>query len=281
MPTNNVTQSAFLANDRVDWSCYARGYDLVTRLNPAYQDILQRVRAAASRWSLSNGDTIVEIGAGTGNVSTLLAGLFPRCSVIHADTDLTMNALAAEKGKRLGLANLQIVEADASALSFDEGSVAAVVCIHSLYTFDDPLDLIARATRWLKPGGAFLACDLGREMNVADWRKYMVRQLVAQLGLWKAVRIILKTREVAMQNRRITAEQRLGRYWLHSLDDFRQAFEAHALVVEEAAVCFRGYSDFVACTKPSRPALGVDNQPNAIPLASGAREAGHGRMANA
>lgn len=256
--------------DGVDWSRYARGYDLVTRLNPAYQDILERVRALAGRWALADGDTVVELGAGTGNVSTLIAALFPHCSVIHADASAAMNALAAEKASRLGLSNLQVAETDASTLSFPDGSIAVVVCIHSLYTFANPTQTIALAAHWLKPGGVFLACDFGRPMNVADWRQYMLRQLIAQLGFWRALKTFLTGRVVAAQNRRIAAEQRSGRYWLHDLNAFQNVFAAEGLAVEEATVCFRGYSDFVVCRKPVCERMADNVQANAPMLGSAA-----------
>lgn len=264
-----TTPSLTAKNDRVDWSRYALDYDLLTALNPAYQDILRRITSFAARWPLNDGDTIVELGAGTGNVSTLLAGIYPQCMIIHADADASMNAIASNKAKRLGLANLQIQEADASALLFGDGSLSAVFCIHSLYTITNPKAVIASAVKWLKGGGAFVACDFGRTMNLADWRRYMLWQLVAQFGPLNALRTFVKGGQAVTQNRMIAAEQRSGRYWLHTPEEFRHAFESQGMVVEEADVCFRGYSDFVVCRKPMRETLGASIQAGAGPPVCG------------
>jgi trans-aconitate methyltransferase len=59
--------------------------------NPAYQALVREVAEVVDAWSIPAGLPIVDIGAGTGNFSILLATRFPGSTVIHVDASADMN----------------------------------------------------------------------------------------------------------------------------------------------------------------------------------------------
>ncbi len=70
---------------RVDWHSYPAVYDLMTELNPAYQELVDSYRRfLATQW-LHPDDLILDLGAGTGNFSLVAADEWPLCRVLHVD----------------------------------------------------------------------------------------------------------------------------------------------------------------------------------------------------
>ena len=233
----------------VDWQAYAQVYDLMAEHNPAYQELLQLFVARARCWRPAPGAALVDLGAGTGNFSLELARLHPGCRVIHVDSNGEMSRVARRKAEARCLGNVQFEIRAVSALSFPPKSLQAVVCVHALYVFPAPFDLIRNVFGWLKPGGLFFACDPGRPMDVRDWSKYLLGESYRRQGWRKTVTLFWRTRAVAKQNRRIAAAQQTGRCWLHSLAEFQGAFQSAGFTIEHAQTVYRGCSDLVVCRK--------------------------------
>lgn len=238
-----------MSNKEVNWKAYATAYDLMAKNNPAYQDILKMLSQESIKWPMRAGDIIADLGAGTGNFSTLLSSLFPQTSVVHIDSCREMNASALDKARTLQCQNFQILEEDISSLDFPAGSLSAVICVHSLYAFPNAIELIAKIHQWLHPGGQLFACDLGRQMNVIDWAQYFFRESYKRDRLLVTLHRFWKGRVVAKQNRKILAAQKKGKYWMHSLSDFRNAFEQVGFKIMRSQECYRGYSDLVVAVK--------------------------------
>lgn len=91
------------ATAQVDWTAYAQRYDLMASHNPAYQAILAQLHTVSRTWPLSSGDVVVDLGAGTGNFSYLLAEQLRMCRVLHIDVDRGMNQAARQKTMVKGL----------------------------------------------------------------------------------------------------------------------------------------------------------------------------------
>jgi len=232
----------------VDWASYAREYDLMAASNPAYRDIESAFGAAIAEWRLSPGDTLVEVGAGTGNFTIAVARRFPEARVLHVDSSSAMNEVAKRKAAALGCDNLQFDTATVENLDFKE-RLQAIVCVHALYTFADPFGTLQRFHRWLAPGGRLFLCDLGRPLDLKDWSAYLFRQIVRREGLWAALTRFWRGRTVAKANRLIRSAQNSGQYWTHSHDDLVRAVRDAGFRVEASRVCYRGYSDLVSATR--------------------------------
>ena len=244
------------AEDTVDWSSYAKTYDWILDHNPAYGELLDTVRAEIDGWDLPPGARVLDLGAGTGNFSLLVAQRFPQAEIVHVDFDPGMNVRAEEKRLAAGLSNVRIVTRDARALDYENGAFDAVLSVHALYTMPDPEERLHDLRRWLKPGGRALLCDVGRVLEMGDWIRFFIPHLLRDLGLFGTLRAIWGSREVLRQNRRIRRMQDDGTYWLHSHEEFVAAVQGAGFSLERSEVCFQGCSDLViggANAPPSSP----------------------------
>jgi ubiquinone/menaquinone biosynthesis C-methylase UbiE len=235
----------------VSWKSYSAQYDLMAEHNPAYQALLARAEGYFASLPLSPGSVIAEIGAGTGNYSTLAASLCPECQILHIEPDAGMNEVAVRKAWQRGLWNIEFLGTTADSAPLQPSSVDVVVAVHSLYAMPDPLGTIAKIHTWLRPDGQVFACDLGRVLDVSDWFSYLRRSLVSRLGYWKTMGILLSGREVAQQNRRIAQMQRSGAYWTHEPDEYVQVWQKAGFSVLTAEAQYRNYSDLVIAKKPA------------------------------
>jgi phosphatidylethanolamine/phosphatidyl-N-methylethanolamine N-methyltransferase len=130
----------------------ARQYD---RLAAVYDELfgstLQPGRVAALRsMPLASGDTVLEVGIGTG----LTAALYPEhCHVIGIDLSRRMLDRAASRVRRQGLRNVRLLEMDAAHLQFANDSFAAVYAPYVLTAVPDPLAVLLEMRRVCRPGG--------------------------------------------------------------------------------------------------------------------------------
>ena len=235
----------------VDWSAYAVAYDDMANNNPAYQEIVAICLETASSWTLPKGTRLVDLGAGTGNFSLLLAQKLPQCEIVHVDANEAMTRIAAEKAARAGITNLQILCRSAEDVEFSRGSVHAIVTVHALNAFKDPRDVIQKMAGWLAPGGHILACDIGRRLNVLDWTGYLLWGTARRKGLLKTLSLATSAQRVFLQNWRGAHSQEQGRFWSHEPEEFSDCYKRAGITVDKALVCYRGCSDLVIGQKPN------------------------------
>lgn len=235
---------------KMDWATYATAYDQMAELNPAYQELLATFTQAIKAWPLADGDTLADLGAGTGNFSTILAGQFPRCEIVHVDFDEAMNRQAAAKAGARRLENIRHVTSDLATHEFPPSSQAGVVSVHALYTLANPTQMLRRMHDWLRPGGQAFLCDFGRSMNVADWRSFLFQSSRRQHGLFGTLRKFWRGRVVAEANHEIARRQSAGEFWTHSHAEFVAAVVQAGFEVSQHEQAYRGYSDVVICRRP-------------------------------
>ena len=127
-------------------------------------------------------DTCVDLGAGTGFVTTALAPLVS--SVLAVDISTSMSASLAERAARDGLRNVSAEVCDLRELQLAPASVDLVVSSYALHHLPDAEKraLVARAARWLRPGGRLVVADMmfGRGGSPRD--RAILRQKVAALA---------------------------------------------------------------------------------------------------
>lgn len=102
---------------------------------------------------LPTGCTVVDVGAGTGNVAVKLAmsGRFDR--IIAADISEGMLARARASAQAVGC-SIETVQTDMVRLPFDDETIDLVVGCAVLHHLPDPLAFMAEVRRILKPGGS-------------------------------------------------------------------------------------------------------------------------------
>lgn len=88
----------------------------------------------------------VDLGAGTGQATRALAGLFDRVSAVEPDARLAQAARLPE--------NADLIVQPAETADFAPDSIDAVIAATAFHWMDQPL-ICRNAVRWLKSGGVF------------------------------------------------------------------------------------------------------------------------------
>ena len=127
-------------------------------------------------------DACVDLGAGTGFVTTALAPLVS--SVLAVDISASMSSSLAERAARDGLANVSTEVSDLREFQLRPASVDLVVSSYALHHLTDAEKraLVTRAARWLRPGGRLVIADMmfGRGGSQRD--RDILRQKVIALA---------------------------------------------------------------------------------------------------
>ena len=122
-------------------------YSVPMIFQPYAADLVSRL----PRESLSR---VLEIAAGTGVVTRVLASVLPESVAIVA-TDL--NEAMVEMAESVGTSRpVEWRQADAAALPFPDGMFDAVICQFGVMFFPDKAKAFAEVYRVLRPGGAFV-----------------------------------------------------------------------------------------------------------------------------
>jgi ubiquinone/menaquinone biosynthesis C-methylase UbiE len=148
------------------------GYDLLTRLlgmNRVYDTLVAQAELGA-------GLRVLEIGCGTGNVTTRVKRAEPGVDVVGTDPDPL--ALARAERKTRGMTGIRFERAYAQALPFADGEFDRVLSSMMLHHLDDDVKAGAAAEihRVVRPGGTLHIVDIGGPMTVhhglaARWMK--------------------------------------------------------------------------------------------------------------
>ena len=104
------------------------------------------------------GDDVVELGPGPGRTTEVLRTMAPKLTAVEVDHDLA-TALTA---RMADAANVEVVEADATALPFPDGRFSTALSFTMLHHVPSPElqdRLFAEAARVLRPGGLFAGVD--------------------------------------------------------------------------------------------------------------------------
>jgi ubiquinone/menaquinone biosynthesis C-methylase UbiE len=110
--------------------------------------------------ALKAGDRVLDVGAGPGFVSFLLAERVGPAGMVYA-VDPSAEALAYLKRlqKERGVANITTMVADAAKLSLPGVQMDAALISMVLHHTDDPPEIIRNVTHLLKPGGRALIAE--------------------------------------------------------------------------------------------------------------------------
>ncbi len=131
--------------------------------------------------------TIVDLGAGEGMISQLLAERAKK--VICVDSSKSMVRLGTDLAKRKGLANLEYKLGDIEKVPLPAKSVDLALMSQSLHHAHKPEIALAEAFRVLKPGGQLIVIDLkkhqfekARELYGDHWLGFGQNELYRMIG---------------------------------------------------------------------------------------------------
>lgn len=152
----------------------ARRYDLMNDIAALGQVGMWRDQMVQAL-ELHDGDTVLDLAAGTGTSSTAIARAGGK--VVAADFSLGMMA----EGRRRG-APVPFVGADAQHLPFQDDAFDAAVISFGLRNVHDPKRGLAEMARVVRPGGTVVVCEFSAPTNKAFrtvYEKYLLRALPA------------------------------------------------------------------------------------------------------
>jgi len=113
----------------------------------------------------SPADRILDVGTGPGHLLLALHRALPNAALVGVDISPGMAALAERNVDRSGKGGvIEIREADAASLPFEDESFDIVVSTGSLHHWKAPLEGLSEAYRVLRRGGHALIYDLVRRV---------------------------------------------------------------------------------------------------------------------
>ncbi len=123
-------------------------------------------------WTLGGarlGDSLLELGAGSGTVTTCLSRHVARITAVDVDAralgrlrDRVRMDSTSDTGLGRHGAPVPVVAADAAALPFEArtfSGVAAFTMVHHVPGIERQRRLLGEVSRVLRPGGTFIGCD--------------------------------------------------------------------------------------------------------------------------
>jgi ubiquinone/menaquinone biosynthesis C-methylase UbiE len=156
-PEDHPTRRSQGANTK-RYDRIARTYSL---LEPLYLIFPPARRRAVAALGLKPGDTVLEMGAGTGrNFPYLVEAVGPTGTVIGVDASPGMLAEALKLIERNGWSNVELLQQDATQLEVDR-DVDGVLFSLSYSAMPEPRPALARAWERLRPSSRVVVMDMG------------------------------------------------------------------------------------------------------------------------
>lgn len=135
---------------------YALGSNLAesARLQRQSEELRPESVALLSRLGLSPGQSAIDLGCGPSGILDLLSdAVSPGGRVVGLDADRQHTAMASQYVRQLGLANVEVVTAEARHTGLPPDSFDLVHARTVLATIPDPATVVAEMVRLARPGG--------------------------------------------------------------------------------------------------------------------------------
>jgi len=145
------------------------------------RSLLFSPRALCTQLRLEPASRVLEIGPGPGFFSVDVARRIPRGRLVLLDLQREMLAKARRRLARAGLANVDSVQADATALPLRTGSLDRAFLVAVLGEVPDPPGCVAEVARVLRPGGLLCVTELPGDPDAL--RAEHVAAFAARAGL--------------------------------------------------------------------------------------------------
>lgn len=162
----------------------ARWYDVTANLYYliGFREQAYR-RKAVVALRLRPGDTVVELGCGTGlNFPLLEDAIGPEGRIVGVDLTPEMLEVAEERVRRSNWRNVELVNADAASFRFPE-RVDGVISTFAITLLERYDMAIRNAASALSPGGRLVILDLKRPAWAPDWLFRLGVRVVSPFGV--------------------------------------------------------------------------------------------------
>jgi ubiquinone/menaquinone biosynthesis C-methylase UbiE len=238
-----------ISNKEAFWERYFLVYDTLN-LSPLYTELIER---HAEILQPASGEDILDAGAGTGNVTRLLAVPGARVTGI----DFCAPALVQCRKK---VPTAEFRQADMTqALPFETGSFDKVACSVTLHFLDPERQAFAlkELLRVLRPGGHLALSVFHDGFNALRIYWGTLRELVKNEGLFKGVRIAIRclvdTLLILYYQWRIRRGERAGIHRYYTADRLRSTLEQVGYTAVEVELVYEGQCLMASARKPNGP----------------------------
>ncbi len=160
----DIREGQVVSARMLDYRTIKRAYAF---LSPVYDILFNRIFhpgrvAAVNLLEIKPGDSILEVGVGTG----LNLPLYPRnCRVTGVDISAEMLQKARQRAKELGLPNVTLALMDASNLEFSDAAFDHVLATYVISAVPDPVRTLLEMRRVCKPNGHLVMLNHFRSEN--------------------------------------------------------------------------------------------------------------------
>lgn len=162
----------------------AKRYDISAKLyRPlGFRDWAYR-RQAVAKLELEPGNTVVELGCGTGlNFPLLREAVGPQGKIIGVDITPAMLDVARARARARGWKNVHLVETDMGLYSFPD-DVDGILSTLALTLAPEYERIIERGAGALRPGGRLVVLDLKRPSWAPEWLVHLAAWLSRPFGV--------------------------------------------------------------------------------------------------
>lgn len=172
-----------------NYDALARFYDLGDRwLSRPFARIGQLRAATVERLALGTGDSVLDIGCGTGlNLPLLAEAVGPTGRVVGLDYSEGMLREARRRVEANGWDNVELVQGDAALLEGVGGPFDAVMSTWALGIVDDLPSALERAVDVLEPRGRLAILDFRSTQAERGLRRRFVDPVLHKLLLWSGI----------------------------------------------------------------------------------------------
>jgi phosphatidylethanolamine/phosphatidyl-N-methylethanolamine N-methyltransferase len=139
--------------------------------------------AAIHQLALKPGQTILEVGIGTGLNLPLYP---PSCRLTGIDLSQEMLDKAVERAQKLAMPNVVLKVMDATSLDFADNEFDKAVATYTISAVPDPVAVLREMRRVVKPGGTLVILNHFRsERRLSGVVEDLVAPVCTRLG-WKS-----------------------------------------------------------------------------------------------
>src|SRR4051794_24818206 len=180
-PSTAADDGGLRASLRAIWASVAPSWgELAERVDARGAVVAQAMLDSAG---LQGGERVLELACGPGGVGMAAAAIVgPGGAAVLSDIAPEMTAIAAERAKNAGLANVTTREVDLERIDYPEAVFDAALCREGLMLVPDPASAVREVRRILRPDGRAVFTVWGpRDRN--PWLGVLFDAITAQTGL--------------------------------------------------------------------------------------------------
>ena len=161
-----------LRDDKL-WGIYAVSYDTILSDFPPYRQLIDDVLRGIS----PNVSRVLELGAGTGNVTKALLQRGYTVTALE-NNPFMLEKMCAKKLDQNGRLTINLESAESLEV-IDQDNFDAAVAVNVAYALDDPLGCFRRVAQVLKPNGVFALSTTHSEIDLDPLLKAIESHLKA------------------------------------------------------------------------------------------------------